>query len=58
MWDVRPTSPGHLRRSRIRWEDNVPMEAGRLGILNWRATGQNKAAWSGVFDAEIGLRAL
>ena len=56
--DGRPTSPRPLGRPRLRWEDNVSADAGRLGIPDWRATCQDRAAWRGVCDAAIGLRAL
>ena len=33
----RPTSPKPFGRPRLRWEDNVSMDVGRLGIQDWRA---------------------
>lgn len=53
--DGRPTSPRPLGRPRLRWEDNVSKDAGRLGIPDWRATCQDRAAWRDACDAAIGL---
>lgn len=56
--DNRPTSPRPLGRPRLRWEDNVSMDAGRLGVPDWRAAAQDRSGWRTVVDAAIGLQAL
>lgn len=55
--DGRPTSPRPLGRPRLRWEDNVSMDAGLLGVPNWRETCQDREVWRGICDAAMGLQA-
>ena len=56
--DGRPTSPRPQGRPRLRWEDNVSADAGRLGIPDWRVSCQDRSAWRTISDAAIGLQAL
>ena len=56
--DNRPTSPRPQGKPRLRWEDNVSADAGRLGVPDWRTACQDKAAWRLICDAAIGLQAL
>ena len=55
--DGRPTSPRPLGRPRLRWEDNVSMDAGLLGVPNWRETCQDREVWRVICDAAMGLQA-
>ena len=56
--DDRPTSPRPLGRPRLRWEDNVSADSGRLGVPDWRAAAQDRSEWRTVVDEPIGLQAL
>ena len=56
--DNRPTSPRPLGRPRLRWEDNVSADAGRLGVPDWRTACQQRTPWRAICDAAIGLHAL
>jgi hypothetical protein len=56
--DGRPTSPRPLGRPRLRWEDNVSRDAGRLGVPDWRESCQDRTAWRNICDAAVGLQAL
>lgn len=53
-----PANPKPLGRPRLRWEDNVLMDAGRRRIPDRCATFQNRVAWCDVCDATIGLHSL
>ena len=56
--DGRPTSPRPLGRPRRRWEDNVSIDAGRLGVPDWRASCQVRKDWRLICDTAVGLQAL
>ena len=54
----RPMSPSPSGRPRLRWEDNVFRDAGRVRVLDWRAAAQDRTGWRRTCDAVVGLQAL
>ena len=53
----RPPSPRPQGRPRLRWEDNVSEDAGRLVIPDWRISCQDRSAWRMISNA-AGVKAL
>ena len=54
-----PTEERHLGRPRLRWEDNIRMDLGEIGISagNWVDLPQDRNYWKALVNAALNLRA-
>ena len=53
-----PTEDRPLGRSRRRWEDNIRMDLGEIGIntRNWDDSAQDRGYWKALVDTALNLR--
>jgi hypothetical protein len=56
----RPEGERRLGRPRRRWEDNIKMDLGEIGIdrANWIRLAQDRVQWWGFVNTVINLRVL
>ena len=51
----KPTGKRPLGRPRRRWEDNIRMDLGEIGI-NWVDSAQDRDYWRALVNAALNLR--
>jgi hypothetical protein len=58
MGEGRPEGKRPLGRPRLRWEDNIRMDVGEIGIngTKWIGLSQNRVQWRAFVNAVINLQ--